>query len=155
MYLRTIPLFFTCGIAFCQSATTTAGGDVADPSGNISFTIGQIDYISVNSSGSVNQGVQQPYELFVLEIGESNSSFSITAYPNPVVSFLTIDLGESPAGKINYALTDETGRLVSEGVLMEKETQLDVHELASSSYFLNIYHNGQQVKSYKLIKRIE
>lgn len=155
MYLRTIPLFFVCGYTFCQSTIATTGGDVASPTGNVSFTVGQIDYVSVESSGSVNQGVQQPYELFVLETTEWTSDFVISAYPNPIVSFLTINIGETTPELLDYVLTDENGRIVSEGMLKEKETKLDVRELASSTYFLNILHNDQQVKTYKLIKRIE
>lgn len=155
MYLRTIPLFFACSCAFGQSATASAGGDTAGPNGSISFTIGQIDYISINSSGSVNQGVQQPYELFLLETASLNTDFTITAYPNPVVSFLTIDAGELYSKGLSYVLTDANGRTIIQGDLQEKETQLDVRGLASSSYFLNVFQEDQLVKSYKLIKRIE
>lgn len=155
MYLRTIPLFLVCGFAFSQKATVTAGGDATGPNGSVSYTIGQIDYISVTSSGSVYQGVQQPYELYVLETAEWNSDFSITAYPNPVVSFLTVDIGDNSSQPFKYVLVDANGRTVAQGELKEKETQLDVRELASSSYFLNILLNEQLVRSYKLVKRIE
>lgn len=148
-------MFFACGCAFGQSATASAGGDTAGPNGSISFTIGQIDYISINSSGSVNQGVQQPYELFLLETVDVNTDLTITAYPNPVVSYLIIDAGDSPSESLSYTLTDANGRTIIQGDLKEKETQLDVRYLASSSYFLNVFRKDQLVKSYKLIKRIE
>ena len=45
-----------------QQNSVSAGGDVSGSGGTVSFSVGQIDYLSITGAGgSVAQGVQQPY----------------------------------------------------------------------------------------------
>jgi hypothetical protein len=72
---------------YAQSSTLTAGTNVSSDSGSISYSIGQIDNnATVNSSGYINQGVQQPFEIVTLS-GHEISDISIVAqaYPNPTL----------------------------------------------------------------------
>ena len=46
---------------FAQQNTTAAGGNATGAGGSVSYTIGQIDYITeTGAGGNANQGVQQP-----------------------------------------------------------------------------------------------
>jgi len=78
---------------FGQTSVNTSGGTVSNPSGSVSYSIGQVAYESIsNASGSVSQGVQQAFEIATLMLTENTFNFSLTAFPNPTQSFLTLEL---------------------------------------------------------------
>ena len=69
-----------------QVAVTSTGGNGTNSTGFASYTVGQLLYnTNAGSSGSMAQGVQQPYEisqvLALEEIQELN--IKLYAYPNP------------------------------------------------------------------------
>ena len=75
-------IMFIC-TGFAQSNVVATGGNaVAMDNASLSYSIGQIDYISLNSaSGTLTLGNQQPYEIFVLEFDfESFESFSSSEF---------------------------------------------------------------------------
>jgi hypothetical protein len=60
----TIFLFFTLSFCnlFSQQNTLSAGGEAIGSSGNMSFSIGQIDYVlAAGASGNMEQGLQHPF----------------------------------------------------------------------------------------------
>lgn len=85
--LKIIPLlFFSCTIisANAQKGIVSAGGSATGSGGSVSFSVGQLDFIAVNSAnGSVFQGVQQPVNSSVLPI--TLFSFSATRQQNKVL----------------------------------------------------------------------
>ncbi|PCI35929.1 MAG: hypothetical protein COB60_01110 [Flavobacteriaceae bacterium] len=57
--------FITVSITYAQKAIVVSGGDISNTNFSISYSIGQISQTStINSIGSFNQGIQQPYEIF-------------------------------------------------------------------------------------------
>ncbi len=75
------------GFVFGQTSVNTAGGEVKNASGSVSYSIGQVAYTSVsNSNGSVSQGVQQAYQISTLNVEEKVFNFSLSVYPNPTQS---------------------------------------------------------------------
>ena len=153
MYLKTLPLLFLSGTTFAQSSPVATGGDVSGAGGSLSYSIGLIDYKQLDETdGSIYQGVQQPYELFSVGLEEWDSNVSISAYPNPMTSQLTIAFPEGVLEDVRYTMTDEAGRVIQNGTLETKETVIDVLELARANYFLTVYKNDQSVRTYKLVK---
>lgn len=60
-------------VTFGQTSVNTSGGTVSNPSGSISYSIGQVAYESIyNTSGSVSEGVQQAFEIATLMLIEKN-----------------------------------------------------------------------------------
>jgi len=50
-----------------QETTSAAGGNINSDGGSISYTVGQVTNLYLTeSNGSVAQGVQQPYEIFLV-----------------------------------------------------------------------------------------
>jgi hypothetical protein len=59
--------------ALAQETATGTGGDATGTGGTSSYSVGQILYTTnTGTNGSINQGVQQPYEIsIVTEIEEA------------------------------------------------------------------------------------
>ena len=85
--------------ANAQQNTASAGGNYTGSGGSISFSIGQANYTyHSNAFGSVNQGVQQPYEIFPVgftehqenTIGERGDRFF--SHLKPVGNDLLVDM---------------------------------------------------------------
>lgn len=57
-----------------QEATNTTGGDASGSDGTVSYSVGQVVYTTnTEPTGSVAQGAQQPYEIFITAgIGETS-----------------------------------------------------------------------------------
>jgi len=48
------------------------GGNATGQNGRVSYSIGQVDFITVSGSGgTVTQGIQQPYEIFVVGVEDN------------------------------------------------------------------------------------
>lgn len=137
-----------------QSACLTAGGDASSADGSISFSIGQIDYMASNTAnGSVNQGVQQPYEFFeIIGVSEIGNSTNFSVYPNPASHNVMVNVN-SDFGDLNLELYDAVGKLISTQKIYSIQTNLSLSELANGIYFLRLRNNqGVENGSVKLIK---
>ncbi len=63
-YFSQFHVYFSGIVSFGQTSVNTAGGEVENTSGSVSYSIGQVAYTSVsNSNGSVSQGVQHAFEI--------------------------------------------------------------------------------------------
>ena len=152
MKKRLLPLFFLTGTVLAQERTVASGGDVTGASGSVSYTIGLPDYSNyAGATGSVSQGVQQPYELVSVGVEEWNQSWEMNVFPNPATSYLTISMKDA-ISSASYAITDAQGRLVLNGDLTEAENTIDIKPLAMSNYYLNISVNSQVVRTYQIVK---
>jgi choice-of-anchor B domain-containing protein len=98
---------------------------VPDLDPDVNITEGGLDYFFIS-----NQNVAEESELSVNEL---------TAYPNPVSDQLKI---KGATGSGNYLLLDLNGRIVETGSYSEAEFTIDLSDLNSGCYMLQI---GQQV----------
>lgn len=141
-------------VAFGQQNTVASGGEASGAGGNVSYTIGQIDYISASgANGNINQGVQQPFEIFAVGLEEVSLDIQLSLFPNPAVDHVVISV-ESWENYTNpsFTLTDEQGRIVKQGKMPASETTVQVSDLANACYYLNILVDNQLAKSFKLVK---
>lgn len=152
MYLKTLPLLLLSGTLFSQKSTVATGADAQGAGGSMSYSIGLTNYETISSSGTITQGVQQPYEFYAVGIEEWDSDIQISAYPNPLTTQLTVSFSNEVLEEMSFQLTDGAGRLIETGQLESKETFIDVQALARSNYFLTIYKKDQSVRVYKLVK---
>ena len=141
-------------VGYSQQNTVASGGDASGAGGTVSYTVGQIDYeVLSTASGTITQGVQQPFEIYSVGLDELGYSISASLYPNPTVNsvILTVDAWDTYSDA-DFQLTDEQGRIVREGTVKAKETTIQVADLANACYYLNIVVSDKLVKSFKLIK---
>jgi hypothetical protein len=140
-------------LSYSQTSVNSSGGSVSNSNGSVSYSIGQVMCESFsNSSGSVSQGVQQAFEIFTLNIFENTFNFTLTAFPNPTQSFLTLSIENLNQENLSFLLIDLEGKLVQQGRIQSKETRLDMTQLPVATYFMEVNHEGKTIHTFKIIK---
>ena len=142
-------------MAQAQQATTATGGNASGSGGTVAYSIGQIVYTTnTGTTGSLAQGVQQPYEIAVVTgiKNETKTSMLLVVFPNPTTSFLNLQIADLKTEQLTYQLTDAIGKLIIENKITESSTQINMNAQAEAIYFLNVLENNQTVKTFKIIK---
>lgn len=80
---------------------------------------------------------------------------TIRCYPNPMTAETTLDLSQLPSGTYHVRLIDMVGRVVMNTQLAPGLHTLDLHELVSGSYVLQVRgdHGGQSVHVSKRVTK--
>jgi hypothetical protein len=147
-----VVVFFLVIEANAQQNTVASGNMATGSGGTSSYSIGQVVYTyNSETNGSVLQGVQQPYLDLVLEISETIFDLQISVYPNPTDSYLTIITKDN--SNLYYQLYDTQGRIIENNIVNNIMTKIDIAELPTSIYFLNVIKDFQTVKTFKIIKK--
>jgi hypothetical protein len=137
-----------------QQSPVASGGNAAGSGGSVSFSVGQIAYTTAfGSTGSVSQGVQQPYEIFTLGVDDfPNISLTMAVYPNPTTSWVNLKIENFTEENLEYQLYDLQGKLISNRKITQDVTQIDMSNLATAIYFLKIFNSNAPIKTFKIIK---
>jgi len=137
-----------------QEAVTTTGGNASGSGGTVSYTIGQIDYTTnTGTGGTVTQGVQQPYEFFILGIDDKKDiSLEMSVYPNPSVAFVNLKIVNQNLENLSFQLYDVNQKLILNQKVSSTETSIPMENLSSATYFLKVSDNKKVVKTFKIIK---
>lgn len=136
---------------FAQQNTVSSGGNATGSGGEVSFTIGQLDFINSSAvTGTVNQGVQQPYEFFA-SLDEISSALQLSVFPNPFTETVNIT-GSPQSEQFTWKLFDSNGKVLKEGTILSENTQIDLHELEPATYYLQVYQLSTQLRNFKIIK---
>ena len=145
-------LSMTISVIYAQEAVLTTGGDVSSSSGSVSYSIGQVVYTTnSNTDGTVSQGVQQAFEIFTLKIEDNQLDVLLSVYPNPTSNHINLRIDNQLRNDLSFKLYDLRGRLLRQGDITDKITQIDMQNLQSASYLINILHDHKRVKSFKVI----
>ena len=141
--------------AFAQSAVTTSGGEASGNSGNLSYSIGQT-FCSANAgtSGQINEGVQQPYEIYDVTDVQSAilGEISLSAFPNPTSNYLTLRIESDNIEGFDCAMYDISGKEILQKRITSSETSLDMNSLPSATYFVQVTKQNREVKTFKIVK---
>ena len=139
---------------FAQQAVASSGGEASGSGGNASYTVGQVVYTAISGSGgTATQGVQQPYEFFVLGKDDfPGISLSATVYPNPAVSFVRLRIDSMGSRDLNYELSDLNGRVLETGRIQGVETDIQMEQLPQATYVLRVLEGQSGLKSFKILK---
>lgn len=152
--------FIILGICFtfklsAQQSFNTAGGNATGTGGTVSYSIGQMNYTTnTGTSGSACQGVQQPYEIYmVTSVDEAKDlNINLSAFPNPTFDFLTLKIESSTTKNLSYLLLDMNGKLLATQKLDGTETKIAMNNYAAATYFIKITENNNTLKTFKIIK---
>ena len=146
-----------------QEVIPCAGGMAAGNGGSASYSIGQVVYTSyIVTTGSVAQGVQQPYEVTLINgINETGRiDLIVSAYPNPTTDYLTLKVSnlELPNDITGYSvlsfqLFDISGNLLESEELAGNETSISMGNFLPGTYFLKITTGNKGIKTFKIIKK--
>jgi hypothetical protein len=152
-----LAIYFSFLLSYCQKDNVASGGEASGSGGNVSYSIGQVSFETFNgSNGNLNQGIQQPFEIFVTLTNSEflNDQTKITLLPNPAVDRVILSLNGIPSYEgYFYNLTDITGKIINKAFINSNDTTLDVSSLPGACYFLNVIQNNKSVKSFKLLKK--
>lgn len=148
-------LLLSIGISVqAQQATTTTGGDASGSGGTVAYSVGQVVYTTnTDASRTVDQGVQQAYEIFTVGIKETELNISLSVYPNPTADNLTLQIQDYNNEKLSYQLFDMQGKQLSNGQIVAQQTQINMNSLPTATYFVNVVNQeNKKVQSFKIIK---
>jgi hypothetical protein len=139
-----------------QHAIVSAGGNSAggNSAGSVSWSLGQlITECKTNSTVTVMQGVQVPYEIFV--VSENTGMFidlEAAAYPNPVSEELILSIEMKDFREMEYVMTDFNGKVLVFEKITSSETRLDMTRFPSAVYFITVNPGSVETKTFKIIK---
>ena len=153
-YLFTfVVLFMGLQAANAQQSTTASGGTASGAGGSATYTIGQVAYSRISSSGgSVGEGVQQPYE-FLIGIDEINGiSVTMTLFPNPSSSMVNVKIDSDQLKDVSYILSDMLGRILLRDNISARLTSIALDKFESGNYELTILNKKEKVKSFQITK---
>ncbi len=146
--------FLSAGFAQAQQSAHAAGGDATGSGGSVAYSVGQVVYTVNNSpSGTVSQGVQQAYEIFLIGINETQLNNLLSIFPNPIVDNLTLQISDYNNEKLSYQLFDMQGKLLSNAQIIAQQTQIKTASLPPATYFIKVLNQeNKHVQSFKIIK---
>lgn len=138
-----------------QESVLTSGGNASSGSGNVSYSVGQIFYTTINGTTAyLSQGVEQPFEIqTVLGADNFNISLELSVYPNPTTDFIYLIVKESSYESLQYQLFDLNGRLIENNKVSNSSTIIQMYKYPSAVYLLKVIDNNKEVKTFKIIKK--
>ncbi len=87
----------------------------------------------------------------ITSIDPDNFEFFSKVYPNPTIDFLNIELQQKI--KINYQLTDLSGRAVLQGQFIDLKNKIDLSRQVNGIYFLTLFNSTDNIKeTIKIVK---
>ena len=138
-----------------QESVCATGGIASGSGGSVSYSVGQVVYeVQTGTTGSVVQGVQQPYEISVVSAVEEvkDMNLSVSAYPNPTADCLTLEIQMGEISSLSFQLYDIQGKLLQCESISEPEVQIELTNYASSTYFVRVLNGAIIMKEFKVIK---
>ena len=137
-----------------QETVPAAGGEATGTGGTVSYTVGQVSYQHESGSkGSVSEGVQQPFEIYVTSINEvPGITLNIKAYPNPTQGDLWLNVEELSDTDLSYQIYDFNGKLLKSDQISNSQTLVSLQDFASATYFLRVMSENSEIKTFKIIK---
>jgi len=145
-------LLLGLGGLHAQESPTATGGEAKGVGGTVSYSLGQVVYTTnTGSNGSVEQGVQQPYEISAtVGINESSISLEMSVYPNPTTNYLTLKVEITK--NLSYQLFDMQGKVIASKKITDNTTTVVMENLPTATYLLKVTDSNKTVKTFKIIK---
>lgn len=140
-----------------QSLTLAGGKSESSSGGSISSSIGlSPSTIASNGNYTITSGTQQPFEIsmHLSTIDITNKSIDVKIYPNPFSESVFVKFSENTS-KNNFAfkIFEQNGRIIIQGDLKNSTNVLNLQNLTTGSYILEINQSGKTINTYKLIKK--
>ncbi|MEA3448520.1 MAG: T9SS type A sorting domain-containing protein [Bacteroidota bacterium] len=160
-------LLFVIGLTGLQAqeSINASGGEATGSGGAVNYSVGQMVYkthTGINSS--VAEGVQQPYEISVVNGTDEakNINLSVSAYPNPTTNYLTLSISDNiqtnhDLSLMSYQLFDMNGKLLQNEKITGNQTSIVMSNLVPATYFVKVIVKtqglaSQEIKTFKIIK---
>jgi hypothetical protein len=138
-----------------QNAQLSSGGNASGSGGSVTFSVGQLATATISGpSGSVAQGVQQPFEISIVDGTDEGQKINllVAAYPNPTTTSLTLKVEHFSLTNLTYQLFDMNGKLLHNSKIESNELGIDMSRLVPAIYYLKISEENREIKTFKIIK---
>lgn len=138
-----------------QENVNVTGGNATGSGGSASYSVGQVVYTTnTGTNGSVAQGVQQPFEISEVTGLEDTKgiNLSVSAYPNPTIDNLTLEVKHFDLSILSFQLFDMQGKLLQTQKITGNQTSIDMSDLVPATYFVKVSQGMKEVKTFKIIK---
>jgi len=135
-----------------QNSIPASGGNASGSGGTASYTVGQVVYTTnTGTTGSVAQGVQQPFEISVITAIEQAEYITLvcSVYPNPATDFLTLKVENYDNESLSYQLYDINGIMLENKKVTGNEIIILMGDLSPSVYFLKVIDNQKEIHHVK------
>jgi len=146
---------FGFGTALQAQEVVATGGDYnSNTSGSISYTIGELAISSYASGDLVLLEGFQPGGISLINaIDLSKVDFAITAFPNPVVAELKLQIKDTQGKGLKYQVFDINGKLLKQNFIEADETTISFSEMEKASYIVKLSSATADIKSFTIIKK--
>ena len=139
-----------------QESTSSSGGEASGDGGTVSYSVGQVVYSTHSgTTGSVSEGIQQPYEISVIiGLEETGINLNISAFPNPTTDYLILKIADDAHQESRFTITlyDLNGRVIEQQIVVSNETAIDMASLNAATYIIKVTSENEEVKTFKIIK---
>lgn len=147
-----ISLFLSASNFYAQNNTVSSGGNAQGFNGSVSYSIGQVFYMSTEGeNGSINQGVQQPFDSEIIT-GIEHQEITLEIYPNPASNELRLNILEDNHAELRAELLDATGKIIQEKKSLNAKNIFAITDVSDGMYIVAIYKQNVLMKSYRIIK---
>ena|SRR5258705_5745716 len=147
-------LFFGSAFSFAQQNTDAAGGNATGAGGSVSYSVGQIDYNYLSgSNGNLNQGLQQPYEIFSSGVDDPLIQLGLSVYPNPSTNVLYLKIEKDEIKDLSFQLYDINGQQLLSKIIVNNTTEIMIEQYSASTYFLKVSNSNKELTTFKIIKK--
>ena len=147
-------LMFNLGVVYAQDAVVAAGGSVSGTTGTVSHSVGQVVYTAVsNTNGSINQGVQQPYDISTISTGsELENGITLSVFPNPTKDVLTLKIEDADVAGYSYELYNNLGQLIRQEGIDQNQVEISTQDLSAATYILKVKSTNDVLRVFSVIK---
>ncbi len=146
---------FSLSTLSAQESVNATGGNASGSGGSASYSVGQVVYTTnTGTSGSVAQGVQQPFEISVVTAIEEAKriNLSVSAYPNPTTDFLELKVESEKLKDLSFQLYDISGKLLQSEKITGNQTRIVMSNLVPATYFVKVVQGNKEIKTFKIVK---
>lgn len=137
-----------------QSNIVASGGSADGSGGYASYSVGQIDFSSKSGAGgSVTEGVQQPFEITVINgIDEQWINLNAVVFPNPTSQFVELRINSNENEMLSYTLLDANGNLIERDLLSGNSREINLTSLSNGIYYLRVNNENNLLKTFRIVK---
>ena len=132
-------------------STISNSGTVSETSDlKVSWTLGEFAIATIGNDLQLTQGMQQSKLLIETKISDTEYVNNIRIFPNPTADYLNVQIFEVQ-GDFSFQLLDINGNMLLSKKATES-TRIDLKDLTSAAYILQILHENKIVHASQIIK---
>ena len=148
-------MIWGCG-AFSQQSVNSVGGEATGSGGSFSYSVGQVVYtMKSNSSGTLNEGVQQTYTIIdsTGSADELSIDLEMKVFPNPTLDQIQLTINDFNDETLNFVLMDASYKELLRNSVVSQTTNIDFSIYESGVYILHVNDTAGRSKIFKIIKQ--